>query len=76
MSRFISHHARRFTHLIVPLHPLALATLLALAGTAQAQSTSEEARQLPAVTVTATLSEHDARTAPASVTVITRANPF
>jgi len=53
-----------------PMHPLALATLLALAGAVQAQS-AVETTHLPPVTVTATLSEHDARTAPASVTVIT-----
>lgn len=51
------------------LHPLAAATaaLCCLAGAAHA----ETGTALPAVTVTATLTEQDARTAPASVTVIT-----
>jgi outer membrane receptor for ferrienterochelin and colicins len=53
-------------------HPLALAALLLLAGAAHAQPAPEApARALPAVTVTATLTEQDARTAPASVTVVT-----
>jgi outer membrane receptor for ferrienterochelin and colicins len=57
--------------------PLALAALLCAAGAAQAQTAAEpatvlaQAPNLPAVTVTATLTEQDARTAPASVTVIT-----
>jgi outer membrane receptor for ferrienterochelin and colicins len=65
------------------LHPLALAVLLSLAAAAQAQQTHAAvssdanitvvpAKSLPAVTVTATLAEKDARTAPASVTVIGR----
>ncbi|HCL86346.1 MAG TPA: TonB-dependent receptor, partial [Comamonadaceae bacterium] len=51
------------------LHPLAAATaaLCCLAGAVHA----ETGAALPAVTVTATLTEQDARTAPASVTVIT-----
>ena len=61
--------------------PVALAALLALAGAAQAQSEAvaqaptavvAQAQTLPSVTVTATLNEQDARTAPASVTVIGR----
>jgi len=51
-------------------HRLALAAALLVAATAQAQTSAETGR-LPAVTVTATLTEQDARTAPASVTVIT-----
>lgn len=69
------------------LHPVALATLLLFAAAqAHAQNTPAQAGQepapvtkvaqatatLPAVTVTATLTEQDARTAPASVTVINR----
>jgi len=53
--------------------PLTLALLL-LASSAQAQSVADNASSVssfPAVTVTATMSEHDARTAPASVTIIT-----
>lgn len=53
-------------------HPLAVAStaaLLCLAGAARAEVVA--AAPLPAVTVTATLTEQDARTAPASVTVIT-----
>lgn len=61
-------------------HPVALAALLALAGAAQAQTaatsdgtiTVAQAQTLPSVTVSATLAEQDARTAPASVTVIGR----
>ena len=61
-------------------HPVALAALLALASAAQAQTaassdgaiTVAQAQTLPSVTVTATLAEQDARTAPASVTVIDR----
>lgn len=54
-------------------HPLALAALLLLTGAAQAQEilAMAPAQGLPAVTVTATMIEQDARTAPASVTVIT-----
>ncbi|MGL4809282.1 MAG: hypothetical protein ACRC4O_11105, partial [Giesbergeria sp.] len=67
--------ARRARHSL-PRHPVALAALLALAGAAQAQTaatsdgaiTVAQAQTLPSVTVTATLSEQDARTAPASVT--------
>ena len=65
-------------------HPLAAAAAaLCLAGAAHAQQAPQAepaqtvalapAQGLPAVTVTATLSEQDARTAPASVTVI---NPW
>jgi len=53
------------------LPPLALAALWGIAGAAQAQVQSAAEQPLPAVTVTATLTEHDVRTAPASVTVIT-----
>ena len=55
-------------------HPLALAAMLLIAGASQAQTETvaqASARGLPAVTVTATMTEHDVRTAPASVTVIT-----
>ncbi len=54
-------------------HPLALAALLLVSHAATAQSTSAQSSTaaLPAVTVTATMTEQDARTAPASVTVIT-----
>ncbi|MDE2413604.1 MAG: TonB-dependent receptor plug domain-containing protein, partial [Comamonadaceae bacterium] len=57
-------------------HPLALAALLFVAGAAQAEQPAQTVAQapaqgLPAVTVTATMTEQDARTAPASVTVIT-----
>lgn len=54
-------------------HPLALAALLLVGGAAQAQTETvalAPAQGLPAVTVTATMTEQDARTAPASVTVI------
>ena len=60
--------------------PVALAALLLLAG-AQARAQTDAAPELlaqasttalPAVTVSATLAEQDARTAPASVTVIDR----
>jgi outer membrane receptor for ferrienterochelin and colicins len=57
-------------------HPIALAALWLLAGTnVQATEPAQVAlasTALPAVTVTATLTEQDARTAPASVTVIGR----
>lgn len=59
------------------LHPLALAATLLLLSSAAAQAqqaqTAAQApvQGLPAVTVTATMTEQDARTAPASVTVIT-----
>jgi outer membrane receptor for ferrienterochelin and colicins len=46
--------------------PLLLAVVLACAGLAQAET------ELKDVVVSATLSEHDTRTAPASVTVVTR----
>ena len=59
--------------------PVAWAAMLLLAGaSAQAQDNTpplqvaQAATALPAVTVTATLTEQDARTAPASVTVIDR----
>ena len=59
-------------------HPLALAALLLATGATQAQPETlaqAPAQGLPAVTVTATvtatMTEQDARTAPASVTVIT-----
>lgn len=55
--------------------PLILLTVLAAAlGTASAQAADETSatQQLAPVTVTATMSEHDVRTAPASVTVISR----
>ncbi|MBS0507358.1 MAG: TonB-dependent receptor [Proteobacteria bacterium] len=55
--------------------PLALAALFTMAGAAQAQAGAAAptllAQALPAVTVTATLTEQDVRTAPASVSVIT-----
>lgn len=67
------------------LRPLVFACWLAMLGTAQAEASGSAAapageqpatasadHTLPAVTVTATLAEHDARTAPASVTVIGR----
>jgi len=47
--------------------PLVIASL----GTAQAE-TLADAQQLDTITVTATMSAHDTRTAPASVTVVTR----
>src|SRR5690606_7133876 len=47
--------------------PLVLASL----GTAQAE-TLADAQPLATLTVTATMSAHDTRTAPASVTVVTR----
>lgn len=45
---------------------------LALSGTAFAQADEREEKVLPAVTVTATMSDHEARTAPASVTIVPR----
>ena len=65
---------------VLARRPVALAALMLLAG-AQARAQTDAAPQrlaqastaaLPAVTVTATLAEQDARTAPASVTVIGR----
>lgn len=67
----LSHHA---AHLPSSRHPLALAALMLLASGAHGQSPAEAfapTSALPVVTVTATLTEQDARTAPASVTVIT-----
>lgn len=56
------------------LLPLSLPLSLLLSGTALAQATSTDARNpvLPAVTVTATMSDHEVRTAPASVTIVPR----
>ena len=51
------------------LHPLAWAVALLWSGATPAQDLLAQA--LPAVTVTATMTEQDARTAPASVTVVT-----